>query len=211
MDIDALIRGVNDGQIHSYVPKPWEPESLRGTVRHAVTYAKEISQRKKAAEIVAEQQQSLARSEAAYRRQTKILQSVLDSMSDGVLVADEHGKMLVLNPAAEEMVGSGTQDTPWTEWAEQYGIYLPGTDTLCPADKLPLTRAMHGEVADGIELYVRNARKPDGMLVSVNVRPLKDDGGDIKGGVAVVRDITNAPIAPRAYFYRLCRTRSALR
>jgi two-component system cell cycle sensor histidine kinase PleC len=63
MDIDALIRGVNDGQIHSYVPKPWEPESLRGTVRHAVTYAKEISQRKKAAEIVAEQQQSLARSE----------------------------------------------------------------------------------------------------------------------------------------------------
>ena len=24
-DIDALIRAVNDGQIHTYVPKPWEP------------------------------------------------------------------------------------------------------------------------------------------------------------------------------------------
>jgi signal transduction histidine kinase/response regulator RpfG family c-di-GMP phosphodiesterase len=195
VDIDALIRAVNDGQIHSYVPKPWEPESLRGTVRHAVAYAKEISQRKEAAEIVAEQQQSLARSEAAYRRQTEILQSVLDSMSEGVLVADEHGKMLVLNPAAEEIVGLGAQDTPRSEWAEQYGIYLPATDTLCPPDKLPLTRAMRGEVADGIELYVRNARKPDGMFVSVNVRPLKDDRGDTKGGVAVVRDITAAKSA----------------
>ena len=28
-DIDVLIRAVNDGQIHTYVPKPWEPAQLR--------------------------------------------------------------------------------------------------------------------------------------------------------------------------------------
>ncbi len=81
-----------------------------------------------------------------------------------------------------------------------------------------MARAMRGETADGIELYVRNASKPDGMFVSVSVRPLKDDGGDIKGGVAVVRDITSqnplkpccgkprkrpsGPIAPRANSFR---------
>jgi signal transduction histidine kinase/response regulator RpfG family c-di-GMP phosphodiesterase len=192
MDIDALIRAVNDGQIHSYVPKPWEPANLRGTVRKAATYAKEISQRKRAAEIVAEQQQALAHSEAAYRRQTKILRSVLDSIGDGVLVADENGKMLLLNPAAEEMLGPGAQDASQWERAERYGIYLPGTDTLYPTDKLPLARAMRGEIADAIEVYIRNPQRPDGMFASVNVRPLKDDGGDIKGGVAVVRDITAA-------------------
>jgi signal transduction histidine kinase/response regulator RpfG family c-di-GMP phosphodiesterase len=192
VDIDALIRAVNDGQIHSYVPKPWEPANLKVTVLKAATYAKEVSQRKKAAEIVAEQQQALARSEAAYREQTKILRSVLDSMGDGVLVTDDSGKMVLLNPAAEQMVGRAAAGTHQSEWVERYGIYLPGTDTLYPTDKLPLARAMRGETADGIELYVRNPQRPDGMLVSVNVRPLKDDAGETKGGVAVVHDITLA-------------------
>jgi signal transduction histidine kinase/response regulator RpfG family c-di-GMP phosphodiesterase len=190
VDIDALIRAVNDGQIHSYVPKPWEPANLKVTVLKAATYAKEISQRKKAAEIVADQQIALARSEAAYRQQTKILRSVLDSMSDGVLVTDDTGNMVLLNPAAEQMVGRAATGTHQSQWVEKYGIYLPGTDTPYPVDKLPLTRAMRGETADGIELYIRNALKPEGMFVSVNVRPLKDDSGEIRGGVAVVRDIT---------------------
>jgi signal transduction histidine kinase/response regulator RpfG family c-di-GMP phosphodiesterase len=190
VDIDALIRAVNDGQIHSYVPKPWEPANLKVTVLKAATYSKEISQRKRAAEIVADQQQALARSEAAYRQQTKVLRSVLDSMSEGVLVTDDSGKMVLLNPAAELMVGRAAAGTHQSQWVERYGIYLPGTDTPYPADKLPLARAMRGETADGIELYVRNNVKPEGMFVSVNVRPLKDDNGEIKGGVAVVRDIT---------------------
>jgi signal transduction histidine kinase/response regulator RpfG family c-di-GMP phosphodiesterase len=190
VDIDALIRAVNDGQIHSYVPKPWEPASLKVTVLKAATYSKEVNQRKKAAEIVAQQQQALARSEAAYRQQTKILRSVLDSMGDGVLVTDDTGKMVLLNPAAEHMVGSQAAGTRQSEWVERFGIYVPGTDIPYPADKLPLSRAMRGETADGIELYIRNQMKPAGMFVSVNIRPLKDDGGDIKGGVAVVRDVT---------------------
>jgi signal transduction histidine kinase/response regulator RpfG family c-di-GMP phosphodiesterase len=192
VDIDALIRAVNDGQIHSYVPKPWEPRNLKVTVLKAAAYAREVSQRKKAAEIVAEQQEALARSEAAYREQTKILRSVLDSMGDGVLVTDDSGKMVLLNHAAEQMVGRAAAGTQQSEWVERFGIYVPGTDTLFPTDKLPLARAMRGETADGIELYVRNPQKPDGMLVSVNIRPLKDDSGETKGGVAVVHDITLA-------------------
>jgi len=190
VDIDALIRAVNDGQIHSYVPKPWEPANLKITVLKAATYSKEVSQRKKAAEIVAEQQKALARSEAAYRQQTKILRSVLDSMGDGVLVTDDSGDMVLLNPAAEVMVGRGAAGTHQSEWVERFGIFVPGTDIPYPADKLPLSRAMRGETADGIELYIRNQQKPAGMFVSVNIRPLKDDSGNIKGGVAVVRDIT---------------------
>ncbi len=192
VDIDALIRAVNDGQIHSYVPKPWEPANLKVTVLKAATYAKTVSQRKKAAELVAEQQIALARSEAAYRQQTKILRSILSSMSDGVLATDESGNMVLLNPAAEQMMGRGAAGTHQSEWVERFGIYEPGTGNPYPIENLPLSRAMRGEIADGIELYIRNQKRPDGMFVSVNVRPLKDDSGEIKGGVAVVRDITLA-------------------
>jgi signal transduction histidine kinase/response regulator RpfG family c-di-GMP phosphodiesterase len=192
VDIDALIRAVNDGQIHSYVPKPWEPANLKVTVLKAATYSKEIRQRKRAAEIVAEQQAALARSEAAYREQTKILRSVLDSMGEGVMVTDESGKMMLLNPAAEQMVGRSAGGTHQSQWVERYGLFVPGTDVPFPIDELPLARAMRGETADGIEMHVRNAGKPEGMFVSVTVRPLKDDNGEVKGGVAVVRDVTLA-------------------
>jgi PAS domain S-box-containing protein len=195
VDIDALIRAVNEGQIHSYVPKPWEPANLKVTVLKAATYAQEVTQRKKAAQIVAEQQEALARSEAAYRRQTKILRSVLDSMGDGVLVTDEHGKMVLINPAAEHMVGPGAKEIPRSQWSELFGIYRPGTTLLYPANELPLARAMRGETADGIELYVRNQQKPEGMFASVSVRPLKEDRGKISGGVAVIRDVTLAKSA----------------
>lgn len=190
LDIEALIRAVNDGQIHSYVSKPWEPANLKVMVVKAAIHAKEATQRKRAAEIVAQQQDELARSEAAYRQQTKILRSVLDSMGDGVLVADENGKMLVLNPAAERLVGKDAEHASQPDWVQRFGIYTPGTESLFPADQLPLARAVRGESADGVEMYVRNRSFPDGMYVSVNARPLRDDGGEIKGGVAVVRDIT---------------------
>jgi signal transduction histidine kinase len=194
-DIDALIRAVNDGQIHSYVPKPWSPASLKRTVLKAVEYANEIARRKEAAEILAEQQKALAESEAAYRQQTKILRSVLDSMGDAVMVAREGGRIMLLNPAAEQLAPPGATETPLSEWSERFGIFRPGTSVHYPADELPLARAMRGETADEIELFVRNTLSPNGTYVSVSVRPLRDDSGEIKGGVAVVRDITLAKVA----------------
>src|SRR6202044_2575532 len=123
---------------------------------------------------------------------TKVLRSVLDSMSDGVMVTDESGKMLLLNPAAEQMVESDATDTPLSQWSQRFGIYRPGTTSLYPPEELPLARAVRGDTADGIELYVRNPERPDGRYLSVSVRPLKDDSGNTKGGVAVVRDVTQA-------------------
>src|SRR6266851_2792147 len=46
----------------------------------------------------------LARSGEELRKQTRILQSVLDSIGDGVNVADEQGRFLVFNPAAEQIL-----------------------------------------------------------------------------------------------------------
>ncbi len=191
-DIDALIRAVNHGQIHTYVAKPWDPAQLRTTVLEAANHCRETVRRKRAAELLAEQQKALSVSEAAFRQQTKLLQSILDSMGDGVMATDENGRTVLLNPAAQSMVGAEVTTTPEAQRSERFGIFHPGTETLYPADELPLIRAMRGETVDGIEMHIRNSDRPDGMYVSVNVRPLKGDQGEVKGGVAVVRDITAA-------------------
>ncbi len=44
-------------------------------------------------------------SEDNLREQTQIWRAVLNSMGDGVMVADEAGKLLIFNPAAERILG----------------------------------------------------------------------------------------------------------
>ena len=52
-----------------------------------------------------------------------------------------------------------------------------------------LVRALHGESSDGVEMLVRNQARPDGILVSVDGRPLDPSAG-LHGAVAVFHDIT---------------------
>ncbi|MGC2467809.1 MAG: CHASE3 domain-containing protein [Candidatus Acidiferrum sp.] len=130
------------------------------------------------------------RAEEETKRQKEILESILASMSDGVVVADENGKFLLFNGSAEQMIGNGATDTTPSQWADQYGTYLPDGVTAYPVDELPLTRAMRGESLDAVELFVRNVKVPEGRLLSFAGRPLKDQDGTLRGGVVVLHDIT---------------------
>jgi PAS domain S-box-containing protein len=124
------------------------------------------------------------------RRQKDLLQLILGSVSDGVVVADTNGRFLLFNAAAERFVGIGAIDASPDQWSQQYGSFLPDGITLFPAEELPLVRAMRGESVDAVELFIRNANVPDGRLLSITGRPLRGQDGALKGGVVVLHDIT---------------------
>ena len=124
------------------------------------------------------------------RRQKDLLQLILASVADGVVVADTAGKFLVFNAAAERFIGIGATDASPERWSEQYGSFLPDGVTLFPAEELPLVRAMRGESVDAVELFIRNQHVPEGRLLSITGRPLKGEDGSLKGGVVVLHDIT---------------------
>jgi PAS domain S-box-containing protein len=82
---------------------------------------RDVSERKRAEEAQARYTVELAQSREVVGRQKAMLQSILDNMSDGVAVADEHGEFLLFNPAAETILGKGiTQGGP-AEWSREYG------------------------------------------------------------------------------------------
>jgi PAS domain S-box-containing protein len=136
--------------------------------------------------------------EAETSRQKDLLQLILGSVSDGVVVADTNGKFLFFNEAAERFVGFGAIDASADQWSQQYGIFLPDGVTLFPAEELPLVRAMRGENVDAVELFIRNANVPDGRLLSISGRPLKREDGALQGGVVVLHDITERKRAEEA-------------
>lgn len=138
------------------------------------------------------------RTEEETKRQKELLQLILASIADGVVVADSNGRFLLFNAAAEHVLGVGATEASPDKWSDQYGVYLPDTVTQYPADQLPLVRAMRGENVDAIELFIRNPHVPTGRLISINGRPLKSADGSVQGGVVVFHDMTERKRAEEA-------------
>lgn len=132
------------------------------------------------------------RVEQVLRHQTSILQSILNSMGDGVIVADASGKILLSNPAADKLIhaGLGTGDAN-EEQAEQLQTYLPASLTSRQSREHPLLRAMRGETIDGAEVFLRPSDNSHGLWLTATGRPLVDEQGRAQGGVVVYTDISS--------------------
>jgi PAS domain S-box-containing protein len=141
------------------------------------------------AEELSRQAEELARSRQALETQTLMLQSVLDSMAEGLVAADEQGKFLIWNPAAVKILGLGSTNLPTEEWSAHYSVYREDTITPYPSDELPLVRAIRGE-ASSAQMFVRNPKVDGGKWIEVSGGPLKDKNGALRGGVVAIRDIT---------------------
>lgn len=124
------------------------------------------------------------------RENTSLLQSVLDGVADGVVMANEHGEFQVWNAAAERIIGSGAANVPITRWSEHYALFQPDTVTLYPPEQLPLVRALIGESVSNEVIFLRSRGRGEGIWISVNAEPLRDETGRLTGGVAAFRDIT---------------------
>ena len=128
--------------------------------------------------------------EAKIREQRSLLDSILDNISDGVLVADAQGRLQLVNRAAQQMHGQDGTGAPSTQWNRRFGLYRLDRETLIPNEELALARAVRGEAVDQAELYLKPPTAEEGIYLGVSGRPLRDDHGSLLGGVIVMRDIT---------------------
>ena len=122
--------------------------------------------------------------------QVKLMQTIFDSLSEGVVATNLEGEFLVANPSAQEMVGTAPVEGAPEEWSETYGTFYPDKTTAVPSTELPLYKAMQGETTDDVKLVLRNQNQPEGVFVSVSGRPLYNETGALVGGVIAMRDVT---------------------
>lgn len=129
--------------------------------------------------------------EDALARQTRLLQSILDNMGDAVVVTDRERRILVYNPAAQRIFGFPPLQERLGQVLFPNGLFLCDQVTPFPEDRLPLRRCIEGEEVNELEMCVRLGNRGQAHHVSVTGRPLRDEQGNIKGGVVVCRDITD--------------------
>ena len=125
-----------------------------------------------------------------YRNLTRLMKTVFNSMSEGVIAVDVNRRPLFNNSSAQRIGGDYPLEKDLDKWPEKYGIFQPDRKTLVLADETPPALAVKGISTDGVEMFIRNEKKPDGVHVSVSGRPLLGKGGVLNGGVIVGRDVT---------------------
>ncbi len=132
---------------------------------------------------------TLAELSAQLGSRQHLLEKTVESIRDPVVVADEHGMVVIVNAAARRLYGvePGFDTISGVRRFQNY--YADGT-TVMPIPDTPMARALRGHDVDDFELIV----KPDGpepaVYLVANARPLRDDAGNLRGAVAVLHDVT---------------------
>jgi sigma-B regulation protein RsbU (phosphoserine phosphatase) len=123
--------------------------------------------------------------------QAKILESVLECLPDGVILADLSGKFLIFNKAAKQILGIEQRVVPSTDWAQTYGFFHSDEVTPYSSDELPLARALRGQEVNGAEVFVRNKQVPDGRWIKASGVPWRDETGATRGALVIFRDFSD--------------------
>jgi diguanylate cyclase (GGDEF)-like protein len=116
--------------------------------------------------------------------------SILRDINDGVVVVDEHGHVLDINPAARSILGLGPRVQPDATWSQMFCCIDADGENYRNSADLPLMRARNGEkFANQVAIY-RMPEQPDTIL-SLNGQGLYDGNRQLIGGVVTFRDITD--------------------
>lgn len=124
------------------------------------------------------------------QRQADILQLILNSMSEGVLVCDAGGELILVNKSIEQMLKLNGSVPHVREMAKAYEwLTVDGNMSYLHEDR-PLLRALKGEKVTDFEVMIRAPDRDVNIIVNCSSAPLRDEHEKIVGAVTVSRDVT---------------------
>jgi PAS domain S-box-containing protein len=152
-----------------------------GTVSSAVAILRDVTERRRL--------ERLAEERAAQ------LETIFETMADGVIVYDRDGNMLHTNAMdrqyySKEIPGGSLPHTLAERRAYMLLYHVSGEPLT--SEEYPAQRTLNGERFTGAQALDARLRLRDGrdLLISISGAPIRDEHGAIIGGVLVWRDVT---------------------
>ncbi|HEY8271507.1 MAG TPA: ATP-binding protein [Pseudobdellovibrionaceae bacterium] len=122
--------------------------------------------------------------------QSILLDGILNSISEALIVVDEKGQFTRYNTAAQRIIGNKIKSISSEEDAKAFGFFDINSLQQIGLQELPFARALQGEQVEDIEILVHNEMNPEGIYISISSRYLRDIDGGIHGALVVFRDIS---------------------
>lgn len=124
----------------------------------------------------------------AHRTQS-LLDATIKSTASGVVVCDLDINFVLVNPAAEKILGKVAEFGP-ERWSDSLGLFKSENERLFESHELPLARAIGGEIVDRMELLVRNGVDEEAIWVEANATQILGLDNEPIGAVTVFNDVT---------------------
>ena len=131
----------------------------------------------------------------APRHQIDLLQFVLDSMAEGVIVCDRDLRLVLFNRGASAIFSADLRGNDLRSAADTYLLLASHEGPPIAMEDRPLLRAMKGEAVDNAQFILRGPTMATERWVEIFARPVMTDDGTILGGMIVLRDISENKMA----------------
>ena len=139
-------------------------------------------------------EQQLNQTISELRHQTRLMKTVFDSMSDGIVVLSLAGHVLFINPSIHQVFGTEPLEGLLSKWSEKRSVFYPDKETPYPIDQILSTYISRGEAIRDQELFVRNEEQGEGIHVRASAIPLFDENQEVVACVCVIRDMVRAEL-----------------
>ncbi|MDD5640887.1 MAG: PAS domain S-box protein [Syntrophales bacterium] len=166
-------------------------EELQATVEELQVQTEELQVQAEELQIT---NQNLHEAHTALQEREAQLQTIFDSLTEGLVVADLEGHLLHWNPAAVAMHGFASLaecQRFLPEFADIFELSTPEEDIL-PLAGWPLARILRGETLHNLEVQVRRLGTGWQRVFSYGGRLACDHLGQPLLAVTTVRDITES-------------------
>ncbi len=120
--------------------------------------------------------------------QNGLLESILNSMPDSVVMVDKDLRPVLINPAAARDLRADVRRP--SDWLADYDVFVPGSTTPLSPDRPFVARGLAGEVIEGMELRVHDRATGEERWLDASVRPVTGAEGTIRGALLILRDVT---------------------
>jgi diguanylate cyclase (GGDEF)-like protein/PAS domain S-box-containing protein len=128
--------------------------------------------------------------EEALFREKERAQITLQSIGDGVVTTDAHGRVEYLNPVAEELTGWRLEDGLGRSIDE---IFKSFHEETCEPLENPMTVAVRrGRSVKSVRPMLLIRRDGNELYVESTASPIRDGTGAVTGGVLVFHDVSEA-------------------
>lgn len=126
------------------------------------------------------------------KQQSSILQLILNSMTEGVIVCDAEGKLILVNQSAEKMLKLERPLQSLSQLQKAHAMPTQESQAVQAWHQHPLVKALNGEKICNYELSLFDRKR--GLAVTLNhgAAPLHDYDGKVIGAVDVFRDVTDS-------------------
>lgn len=126
------------------------------------------------------------------RRRASQLETIIESIADGVFLCDKEGRIIDVNKAGLRLIGlSKKEETllPLVDYLALLRLRHPDGRPIA-MEELALSRALRGETIRGYEEIARHPQTKRDIYLLVSAAPVRDAEGNVIGAVEVISDIT---------------------